>query len=232
MIEPNIEILDDPLAVFTDALLAAIGSGGHVALTGGSTPRKAYEMAARQPQAFAGARLWFGDERCVPPDDDRSNYGMAKAAMLDPVAAAGVEIGFCRRMVGELGPDEGAAEYERALAEEAVDRFALIVLGIGPDGHIASMFPGQASLGERERLVVGVPQAGLEPFVPRVTLTFPALARADRVIVLATGESKADAVSAAFAPDATPTPEVPASLLARHVSALTVLLDPPAADRL
>lgn len=232
MIEPNIEILTDPVPVFTGALLAAIRSGGNVALTGGSTPRQAYVAAAQQPEAFAGARLWFGDERCVAPDDERSNYAMAKDAMLDPVAAAGVQIDCCRRMLGELGPEEGAADYERALAEAGVDRFALVVLGIGSDGHIASMFPEQASLGERSRLAVGVPQAGLEPFVPRVTLTFPALALAERVIVLATGGSKADAVSAAFAPDAIPTPEVPASLLARHVQALTVLLDPAAADRL
>jgi 6-phosphogluconolactonase len=157
---------------------------------------------------------------------------MVKAAMLDPVAAAGAQIDFCHRMEGELGCDEAAAKYERALAAEGADRFALIVLGVGSDGHIASMFPGQPSLSERERLAVGVPTAGLEPFVPRVTLTFPALARAERVVVLATGGGKAEAISAAFAPDATPTPEVPASLLAEHVRALTVLLDADAADRL
>jgi 6-phosphogluconolactonase len=259
MSQPNIQILDDPVRVFAEALMAAASTGGHVALTGGSTPKAAYEMAARQPEAFAGARLWFGDERCVPPEDDRSNYGMAKQALLDPLAAAGIEIGVCRRMEGELGPDAGADAYARALAAEGVagggsdglrgpgdgveggglavdgvegEGFELILLGIGPDGHIASLFPGQTTLEEEARLVIGVPEAGHEPYVPRVSLTFPGLALARQVILLATGASKADAVSAAFAPDATPTNMVPASLLAGHVTALTVLLDADAAGRL
>ena len=157
---------------------------------------------------------------------------MAKEALLDPVAAAGVEIDFCRRMEGERGPDQGAADYERALAEHGALPFALILLGLGSDGHTASMFPGQRSLDERSRLVVGVPEAGLEPFVPRVTFTFPCIARAARVIVLATGSGKADAVARAFADDAPASRETPASLLAGHVESLTVLLDADAAGRL
>lgn len=229
---PDLRIVDDPPRACAEALVQAVATGGHVVLTGGSTPKAAYELAAAHPEAFAGAKLWFGDDRCVGPDDDRSNYKMTKAALLDPVAAAGVEIAFCRRILGERGPDEGAADYERALAELGAPPFKLILLGLGTDGHTASMFPGQASLEERSRLVVGVPEAGLEPFVPRVTFTFPCLARAEHVIVLATGESKADAVSRAFAPDATPSPETPASLLAEHVASLTVLLDADAASRL
>jgi 6-phosphogluconolactonase len=231
--EPNVQILDDPVPALTEALLAAVATGGDVVLTGGSTPKGAYERAAAQhADAFAGARLWFSDERCVAPEDERSNYGMVAAALLEPIAAAGVGIGFCRRMRGELGPEAGAADYEDALQQEGVERFALAVLGIGSDGHIASMFPGQDSLAERARLVLGVPDAGLEPFVPRISLSFPALALAERVLVLATGASKAEAISAAFGRDAAPTPEVPASLLAEHVQALTVLLDHDAAARL
>jgi 6-phosphogluconolactonase len=94
------------------------------------------------------------------------------------------------------------------------------------------MFPGQASLSETERFAVGVPVAGLEPFVPRVTLTFPALARAKRAIVLATGAGKADAISSAFADEAPATAQKPASLLREHVRELTVLLDDAAAARL
>ncbi|MCL2420019.1 MAG: 6-phosphogluconolactonase, partial [Conexibacteraceae bacterium] len=108
----------------------------------------------------------------------------------------------------------------------------LVLLGIGPDGHICSMFPGQDSLNERSRLAVGVPEAGLEPFVPRVTLTFPALSHAKRVLVFATGASKADPIAAAFAEDAPATPEIPASLLAEHVEDIVVLLDDDAASRL
>jgi 6-phosphogluconolactonase len=236
----DIQILDNPVRAFTDALVTAVGAGGHVALTGGSTPKTAYELAAReQPKAFAGARLWFGDDRCVAPDDERSNYLMVKTAMLDPLVAAGVEIGFCERMEGELGFEAGADAYEAAMARAGFvvgsassERFTLVVLGIGPDTHIASMFPGQVSLSERERLVVGVPEAGHDPYVPRITMTFPALALADHVIVLATGAGKAEAVSAAFAPDAPPSDDVPASLLASHVERLTVMLDVEAADRL
>ena len=233
---PDIQLYDDPVPAFADALMEAAASGGHVVLTGGSTPKAAYELAARHPQSFGGARLWFGDERCVAPEDERSNYGMVRQALLEPLQAAGGAIEFCRRMEGELGPDAGAESYSQQLdllgGGPGLIEFELIVLGIGPDAHIASMFPGQPSLGEKSRLVVGVPEAGHEPFVPRISFTFPALARARRIIVLATGDSKADAISRAFAEDAAPTPEVPASLLAEHAQSLTVMLDHAAAARL
>ncbi|HEY2160337.1 MAG TPA: 6-phosphogluconolactonase, partial [Solirubrobacteraceae bacterium] len=121
---------------------------------------------------------------------------------------------------------------ERELDEAGEPEFALVLLGLGPDGHVASMFPDQASLSERSRLVVGVEEAGMEPFVPRVTLTLPALANAEQVVFLITGEGKADAVAAAFGPDAEPDPHVPASMLVPLAKDLTVLLDPAAAGRL
>lgn len=235
MTVPGIRVLDDPVAAFTEVLLAAAATGGHVALTGGSSPKSAYEQAARQPDAFDGARLWFGDERCVAPDDERSNFGMAKKALLDPLAEAGVTLAGCHRIEGELGPHAGAEAYARELQEVGGaegPEFELILLGIGPDGHICSMFPGQDSLAERSRLAVGVPEAGFEPYVPRVTLTFPALSRAHHVVLLATGEKKADAVARAFGDGATPRPEVPASMLVEHVASLTVLLDADAAAKL
>ncbi len=104
-------------------------------------------------------------------------------------------------------------------------RFDLVLVGIGPDGHLASMFPDQGSLSERSRLVVGVPEAGLEPFVSRVTLTFPALVNARQVVFLATGESKAEAVAAAFGPEAKPDPHIPSSLLPPLAKEVKVLLD-------
>jgi 6-phosphogluconolactonase len=106
------------------------------------------------------------------------------------------------------------------------------MLGLGPDGHTASLFPDQPSLGERQRLVVGVPAAGLKPFVARVSLTIPALTAAKQVVVLAEGDSKADAIVAAFGPDSKPDPHVPASLLAPEADELIVLIDRAAAAKL
>lgn len=233
----DIQVVDDPAQACADALGAAVATGEHVVLTGGSTPRRAYELAAQQnPQQWQGARLWFSDERCVDPEDERSNFRMVKESLLEPLERAGVEIEFCRRILGERGADDGALEYERELEHvgggPGAIRFELVLLGVGSDGHICSMFPGQDSLTERARFAVGVPQAGLEPFVPRVTLTFTALGHAKRVMVLATGESKADPIAAAFSDDAPRTPEVPASLLADHVEDILVVLDDQAAARL
>jgi 6-phosphogluconolactonase len=233
----DIQVVDDPAQVCADALSVAAATGEHVVLTGGSTPKRAYELAATQnPESWQGAKLWFTDERCVAPEDDLANYKMVKQALLDPLESAGVEIEFCRRVFGERGHEEGALEYERDLEHAGggpgAIRFELVLIGVGSDGHICSMFPGQESLEERSRFVVGVPEAGLEPFVPRVTLTFAALAHAKRVLVLATGDGKADPIAAAFADDAPRTAEVPASLLTEHVEDIVVLLDEAAASRL
>jgi 6-phosphogluconolactonase len=215
-------------------LLSVVLHGGDVVLTGGSTPREAYEELAQALRAVGGdlgsTTLWFSDERCVPPDDERSNYRLVKQTLLDPLAdlpAPGV-----KRMHGELGPDKGADAYERDLREAGEPEFDLLLLGLGPDGHCASLFPNQPSLGERARLVVGVEEAGLEPFVPRISLTFSALAMAKQTVFLVTGESKADAVAAAFAPAVSSDPNVPASMLVPLANELKVLLDPAAAARL
>jgi 6-phosphogluconolactonase len=174
--------------------------------------------------------LWFSDERCVPPEDERSNYGMVRESLLE--ALGDVASPMVHRMRGELGPAEGAEEYERQLREAGTPRFDLVLLGIGPDGHLASMFPDQESLNERSRRVLGVEQAGLEPYVPRVTLTFPALANARQIVFLATGESKADAVAKAFGPGAEPDPHVPSSLLPPLAKEIKVLVDRDAAGNL
>lgn len=231
MSTPDIQIVEDPVAVCADALMEAAAGGGNVALTGGSTPKAAYELAAQTPEAFAGSRLWFGDERCVPPDDERSNYAMAKQALLDPLTAAGVDFSVWR-MKGELGHEAGASDYERAMEAAGAPPFSLVLLGLGPDGHTLSLFPGQPSLFERSRLVVGVPEAGHEPYVPRISFTLPVLEHAERVLVMATGSSKADAVARAFGSGVKPTPDVPASFLAEHARSLTVLLDRDAAAQL
>ncbi len=230
----EIEVVDDPARACAAMLVSAAVGGGHLVLAGGSTPRAAYADFAEVVHAvgldLARTTLWFGDERCVPPDDERSNYGMVKQALLDPLADVTQPV--VRRMRGELGPSEAADDYERELREAGPPNFDLVLLGIGRDGHTASLFPDQPSLSERSRLVVGVEQAGLEPFVPRVTFTFPALASGKRVVFLIAGESKAEAVAAAFGPCAKPDSHLPCSLLPQLAREITVLLDSAAAARL
>ena len=136
------------------------------------------------------------------------------------------------RIEGELGPERAADLYERELRDAGPPEFDLVLLGIGPDGHTASLFPGQRTLDVRGRPVVGVPEAGLEPFVPRVSLTIAALTSSRRIVVLAAGESKAEAVDEAFGRDAEPDRHVPASLLAPDAKQITVLIDRAAASRL
>jgi 6-phosphogluconolactonase len=230
----KLEIVDDPARAASAMLLSAMLGGGDVVLTGGSTPKPAYEELARAVRAVGhdlrDTTVWFSDDRCVAPDDELSNYRLVKQSLLDPLAD--MPRPAVRRIRGELGPEEAAEAYERELDEAGEPEFSLVLLGIGPDGHLASMFPDQASLSERSRLVVGVPESGLEPFVPRVTLTLPALANAEQVVFLVTGAGKADAVAAAFGPDTEPDPHVPSSMLVPLAKELTVLLDSAAAARL
>ena len=176
----EIEILDDPARACAAMLAGVAAGGGHIVLTGGSTPRAAYGEFAQVVRAVgidvSRSTLWFSDERCVPPEDERSNYRLVRDSLIE--ALRDLPLPTVHRMRGELGPAEGASDYERVLQDAGRPRFDLVLLGIGPDGHLASMFPDQESLNERSRLVLGVEQAGLEPFVSRVTLTFPALATA------------------------------------------------------
>jgi len=220
-----IEVVADPAGVVAERLEAAGAAGAHIALTGGSTPREAYERV----RDLGTAQLWFGDERCVPPDHEHSNFAMADAALLERLGT-GLLV---HRMRGEDGPVDGARAYEtelRAAFGQAEARLDLVLLGLGPDGHCASLFPGQDSLAERERLVVGVPVAGLEPMVPRITLTLPAINAAREVVFLVAGAGKAEAVARAFGRQ--PDPSVPAAMVAPVDGTLTVLLDPAAAGRL
>jgi 6-phosphogluconolactonase len=230
----EIEVVPDPARACAAMMVGAAADGGHVVLTGGSTPRAAYQEFVKAVRAvgvdLSRTTFWFGDERCVPPEDDRSNFKTAKESLLDPLGERAV--GRVVRMKGELGFAEGADDYERELEDAGRPEFDLLLLGIGPDGHTASMFPDQESVSERSRLVVGVEMSGLEPFVPRVTMTLPALALARHGVVLAQGDSKANVIAAAYGPDAKPDPHVPSSLLPSTLKQLTVLIDPAAAARL
>jgi 6-phosphogluconolactonase len=216
---PDFQLTDDPAGAAA-ALLAA--AEGHVCITGGSTPRKAYERVAAERPDWSGVDVWFTDERCVPPDHEHSNFRMASEALLSRVSGAAVH-----RMKGELGPERGAAGYERELDEAGRPAFELILLGIGPDVHTCSLFPGDDALGERERPAVGVETPGMAPLVPRITLTLPAVNASKRIVFLVTGEDKADAVARAFS--GRRDPAAPASLVEGNI---TVLLDEGAAKRL
>jgi 6-phosphogluconolactonase len=222
-------VLEDPAEECAGRLAAAASEGAHIALTGGSTPKRCYERLAEMDVDWSGATLWFGDERCVPPDDELSNYGMAKAALLDRIGSDGPAV---KRMHGEEGPSAGADDYERELREtlgEAIPRLDMVLLGLGPDAHVASLFPGQPSLQVRDRPVVGVPEAGMEPYVPRISLSLPAINAARQVVFLVTGEGKAEAVERACGG---PSEDAPGSLVRPHTGELVMLLDAAAASRL
>jgi 6-phosphogluconolactonase len=215
----DIVVSDNPAQVVAELLANAARAGGHIALTGGSTPRLAYEMATGLESDWSRAELWWGDERCVPPDDERSNYAMAKQALLDRVTTGNVH-----RIRGELGRDEGATLYDQELG--SLERFDLMLLGLGSDGHVASLFPEQPTLDETERRVVGA-EAKLEPYVDRITLTLPILRRARAVVFLVTGESKAEAAKRAFVDE--PSRSTPGSLVRSTRGKTTAVLDPAAA---
>jgi 6-phosphogluconolactonase len=202
-VTPDFRVSDDPAGAAAELLA---GAGGHLALTGGSTPRTAYERAAGLRPDWSGVHVWFTDERCVPPDHEHSNFRMVDQALLSRVQGADVH-----RMQGELGPHEGAKAYEEELDEAGVEALDLIVLGLGPDAHICSLFPDAAELGERERRVVGVDTAGMAPLVSRITLTLPVVNAARQIVFLVTGEDKAEAMARALS--GRPDPHAPGSLV-------------------
>jgi 6-phosphogluconolactonase len=222
-----IKVLDDPAEAVAGLLEDAAAAGGNVLLTGGSTPRRAYEIAAARDADWSGAVAWFSDERCVPPDHEWSNFAMADAALLSRLSAPPEVV----RMEGELGPDAGAEAYQAAVHERlgAEPRWDILLLGLGPDAHTASLFPSKPEAGVTDRVVVGVPEAGMEPYVPRISLTLPALNAARRVVFLVTGAEKADAVRRAFGDE--PDPASPAARVRPADGELTVFLDPAAAGR-
>jgi 6-phosphogluconolactonase len=197
------------LCIHRDAASLAGAAAAHIAetlarvatpslvLAGGTTPRKIYEQLAAPPQreriAWSSLRVFWGDERCVGPEDGRSNYRMAREALLRHVPAGAVH-----RIEAELGPNQAAEQYEEAIRQAFSlkpgqwPRFSLVLLGLGEDGHTASLFPGTDVLEVEDRIVAGVyvPQLG----VHRVTLTLPALAHAAEIMVVVTGTAKATIV--------------------------------------
>jgi 6-phosphogluconolactonase len=208
----------------------------HVALSGGTTPGRTYELLGERPADWSDVDVWFADERCVGPDDAQSNYRLAAQTLLRPAGIAAERI---HRMEGELGPSEGAARYAAALAglvapaqaatgsrtpAEGIPSLDVVLLGIGPDGHVASLFPGATALGAGDQAVCLGVRDSPKPPPERITLSLAVLRAARSCILLATGSSKADAVAAMLGD---PTPHVPASLLRRE--RLSVIADDAAA---
>ncbi len=207
---PQIQRLKDPQAVaeaaarrFHDAARRAVERSERclVVLAGGSTPRETYRRLAESP--FRERVPWpktffvFSDERCVPPDDPQSNYRMVRETLLEPLQIPDHQV---LRMKGEQTPADAARRYEVRLGDLFLNqprrRFDLALLGIGTDGHTASLFPETAALEEQEHWVVANHVPRLDAW--RLTLTFPALNSARHVVFLATGEEKARVVAEAF----------------------------------
>jgi len=198
-------------------LIHAASSGGHLALSGGSTPRAVYELAAELLPDWSRAKLWLCDERIVRHDDERSNFRLVQETLLtrveDHPRLHAVETG--------LGAEQAAARYDDELRGVTLD---LALLGVGADGHTASLFPNAPGLEERERRAIAA-EPGLEPWVPRVTMTPPVFAAAGLIVYLAVGEGKAEPVRRAFVDE--PSPETPASLIRGRET--MAILDPAAA---
>jgi len=221
----QVRVSGDPSAETAARLVAVADAGGQIALTGGDTPRRAYEQAEALPADWSAVTVWWGDERCVAPNDGRSNFRLAHDALLaclDPPPRV-------ERIPGERGVETAPELYEQALESvfgERQPEFELLLLGLGPDGHCASLFPGAPELAVTDRRVVGVERAALEPLVPRVSLTLPALTAARETLFLATGAEKAEAVRRAFG---SPGDDVPARRVADASARVSVLLDAAAA---
>ena len=220
---PDLRVVNDPAATVGELIADQAKQGGSIVLTGGSTPGKAYERAAERAPDWSRVTLWWGDERCVPPDDERSNYRLARETLLDRLEVPPRAV---HRIRGELPPEEAAQEYDDAIAGAELH---LLLLGLGPDGHTASLFPGTPQVAVEDRRVTFGPP-GLEPFVDRVTLTMPAIQSAFRIVFLVTGEAKAEAVARAFGGEISP--EIPASLTRLAPVAVEVFLDAAAAARI
>lgn len=205
----------------------------HAVLAGGSTPRALYARLTRPP--FRGSIRWdrvrffFGDERCVPPDHERSNYRMAREALFDPL---GIPAARVFRMKGEADPARAARDYEAAIRRRFAGhraRFDFVLLGLGEDGHTASLFPETAALAERRSLVAANEVPKLSEW--RLTLTFRALNAARRVVFLVSGPEKATA-AAKILKKQRGYRDLPAAGVAPRRGTLLWLLDEAAASKL
>jgi 6-phosphogluconolactonase len=214
-------------SLLADRIAAAQAARGvaHVSLAGGNTPRRAYELLGPALADPAAVEWWFGDERCVAPDDPDSNFRLVSESLL---RVAAIPLDRVHRIVGELEPEIAADAYAAELGEgipaggNGVPVLDVAFLGLGEDGHTASLFPGDPSLDVRDRLAV--PVVAVKPPANRITLTLPVFHAARSVLILATGAGKKDAVGRLLAG---PDRHIPSSLL--DPDTLTLVLDEAAA---
>jgi 6-phosphogluconolactonase len=234
---PDKDALDKAAAAFFATRCAeSIGATGRftVALAGGSTPQGLYRLLGsegfRTRIPWNRVHLFWGDERCVPPSSRKSNYRMAAESLLAHVP---VPPGNIHRMQGELPPCEGAARYEETLRTfftgPGLPVFNLILLGLGPDGHVASLFPYSEGLQERERLVV--PNYSWAEANPRLTLTLPVINRAETILFLVAGEEKRSVVSRVLRRESSPA-RLPARAVCPVMGDLLWYLDKTAAGEI
>ena len=179
------EVAEAAAADIAEALRAG---GRTLVLTGGTSPIRTYQLLAELDVEWGRVTVLFGDERCVPPLDPESNYRVAKESLLDRVHPATVH-----RIPAELGPDVGADLYAEVVVEEAP--FDVVLLGVGEDGHVNSLFPGHKAL-RADGLTAGIHDSPKPP-LQRVTMTLEAIRDAKLILVIATGAGKANAVAMA-----------------------------------
>jgi 6-phosphogluconolactonase len=240
-VEPNSAALASRAAqYFVEMAEEAVAARGRarVAISGGSTPKATFQLLADRNQPWYSRMPWdrlelyWVDERCVPPDDEQSNFRMTREALLDRVPLRPEQI---HRMEGELDPQEAAARYESGLRNNfrlegaEAPSFDLVQLGIGPDGHTASLFPHTDALNEMMRLVAAnhVPQVDLW----RLTLTWPVINHARSVFFLISGNDKADVLSEVLT-GPRDVERLPSQLIWPSSGILTLILDRSAASKL
>lgn len=217
----SVEVFEDASypAAAASAIRAALPERGSVVLTGGGTAKAIYPELARDPDGWANIEILFSDERCVPPDDDESNFKMAAGLLLDPAGVRTVH-----RMRGEDVPREAAENYHQEIAPLVERGIDLLLLGMGADAHIGAMFPLSSALNEKEQLCLAVKRPdGMRG----LTLTPPAMLSAHKILLVVTGAQKAETVKRVIQGDE-PIPACPARLLADHPGA-TFILDTSAA---
>jgi len=204
------------------------------ALSGGTTPRKLYALLATEPyrsqMAWEKVEIFWSDERCVPPDDAESNYHLAQEVLFSKLTLSPSQIH--RMPADEADRDAAAEQYSQEMQRvfgETLPHFDLIQLGMGPEGHTASLFPHQLSLQEQQRLVI--PVTVPKPPPPRLTITPPLLNAARYILFLVTGREKADAVQAVLEGDYQPD-EYPAQIVQPHQGQVTWMFDKAAATKL
>jgi 6-phosphogluconolactonase len=231
----NLELSHAAAELFVTRASEAIPNRGlfHVVLAGGDTPRRTYEMLActpfRNQVDWTQVHVWWGDERCVAPHDARSNYGMACEALLDHVAVPSTQM---HRIHGELSPEAAASDYQLKLErffQGCMPRFDLVLLGLGEDGHTASLFPGSTALAEQRRWVAGIESTSLE--VSRVSLTAPVLNESAAIVFLVAGSTKAPVLAQVLEGPLDPC-RLPAQLIRPRNGELCWMLDRKAASML